>query len=199
MRLSLWCICAAILFALTGCDVFPFDHVLEIHCDQDTEFDNNKLCLKPNRPGAELAFRVNERTQKVLITIVKNDGSYFGGKDLFLEHCSIVDDLNWKCRDTNGLPVSAPFYHQNDYAMVHGRYYHSLTGGGPPNFYTSSIKGLAFLGLYYGIINMRDALTKTGYSAQAIDEAWLRCAAWRDEDWCKPCYGQGECRRSPTR
>jgi hypothetical protein len=126
MRLSLGYICAVILFALTGCDVFPFDHVLEIHCDQDTEFDNNKLCLKPNRPGAELAFRVNERTQKVLITIVKNDGSYFGGKDLFLEHCSIVDDLNWKCRETNGLPESAPFYHQNDYAMIRGRYYHSL-------------------------------------------------------------------------
>jgi hypothetical protein len=43
---------------------FPIDHVLEIKCDQDTGFDDNKLCLKPNRPGAELAFRVNERTQK---------------------------------------------------------------------------------------------------------------------------------------
>ena len=129
MRLSFWSICAAILFALTGCDDFPVGHVLEIHCDQDTGFDDDKLCLKPNRPGAELAFQVNERTQKVLITIIKNDGNY-AVKDIFLDNCSIVDDINWKCRDTNGKP-EGPIYLIDNYAMIHGRYYYTLTGDPP--------------------------------------------------------------------
>jgi hypothetical protein len=194
MRLSLRCICAAILFTLTGCDDFPVGHVLEIHCDQDTGFDDDKLCLKPNRPGAELSFRVNERTQKVLITIVNNDGNW-GNKNLFLEHCSVVDAENWKCRETNGLPESSPYYQVNDFAMIDGRYYQSLTGGGPPDFYTSSISGLTFLAVHYGFIRMSAALTVTGYSAQAIKEARLSCAKWSSEDWCLPCYNQGACGR----
>jgi len=187
MRLSLWCICAAILFALTGCDDFPIGHVLEIHCDQDTEFDNDKLCLKPNRPGAELAFRVNERGQKVLMTIVKNDGNW-GVKDLFLEHCSVVDETNWECSQGNDMM----------YGMLRGRYYHKLaqgvTGTAPLN-YTSSISGLTFLALHYGFIRTSAALTATGYSEQAVNEARLRCAGWKDEDWCRPCYDQGTCGR----
>lgn len=186
MRLTFWCICAAILFALTGCDYFPIDHVLEIKCDVNTGFDDNNLCLKPNRPGAELAFRVNERTQKVLITIVKNDGNW-GVNDFILDNCSIVDDTNWKCRSTNGV--------LNDYSMIHGRYYHTLTGGNPPDFYTSSISGLIFLKLHYGFIGMSSALTATGYSTQVVNEARLRCAGWRNEDWCLPCYDQGACGR----
>jgi hypothetical protein len=140
----------------------------------------------------------------VLITIIKNDGSY-GVTDFILDNCSIVDETNWKCRDTNGLPKTASFYQQKDYAMIHGRYYHSLTGGGPPDFYTSSISGLTFLKLHYGFIGMSAALTATGYSAQAINEARMRCiredtAVRSSEDWwCGPCYEQGACRHSPTR
>jgi hypothetical protein len=199
MGVAPWCICAAILFALTGCDDFPIDHVLEIHCDQDTGFDNGRLCLKPNRPGAELAFRVNERTQKVLIRIIKDDGNYGGAKEFILDNCSIVDDTNWKCREANSRPETSPYYQVKDYAMIDGRYSHSLTGGGPPNFYTSSISGLQFLALHYGFTRMSAALTATGYSAQAVNEARLNCAAWRDEDWCLPCYDQGACRHSQTR
>jgi hypothetical protein len=124
--------------------------------------------LKPNRPGSELAFRVNQTTQKVLIAIVKNDGNY-GVKDIILDNCSIVDDTNWKCRKTNSLPESSPFHQVTDDAMIHGRYYHSLRGGGPPNFYTSSIKGLAFLAVYYGLMDLPTALHMTGYSAQALN------------------------------
>jgi hypothetical protein len=72
---------------------------MEIHCVDGTGFDANKLCLKPDRFGAELAFRVNEKTEKVLITVVKDDGTW-GIKDLFLEHCSVVDMTNWKCTDS---------------------------------------------------------------------------------------------------
>jgi hypothetical protein len=155
MRLSLWCICAAILFALPGCD-FPVGHLLEIKCEVDTGFDESKLCLHPERTGAELAFRVNETTQKVLITVIKEDGNW-GIKDLLLENCSVVDSGDWKC--SNGQ--------YSVYAMSHGRYYHSL-GGGSPDYYTSSIKGLAFLAVYYGIMNLRDALANSGYSTEAL-------------------------------
>jgi hypothetical protein len=185
MRLTFWCICAAILFTLTGCDDFPVGHVLEIHCDVQTGFDDNYLCLKPNRPGAELAFRANATSQRVLITIVKNDGNW-GVKDLFLDKCTVVDDQNWECRDTPFTTV---------YVMIHGHYYHSLTGGCLPEFYTSSISGLTFLALHYGFIGTSAALRATGYSAQAVNEARLRCAKWSSEDWCLPCYDEGACGR----
>jgi hypothetical protein len=69
---------------------------------------------------------VNERTQKVLITIVKNDGGY-GVKDFFFDNCSIVDDTNWKCTHTVGKP-EGPIYSVEENGMVHGRYYRSFTG-----------------------------------------------------------------------
>jgi hypothetical protein len=56
---------------------------------QDIGFDENKKCLHPERPGSELTFRVNPTSQKVLMTIVKNDGNW-GVKDLFLDKCTVV-------------------------------------------------------------------------------------------------------------
>jgi hypothetical protein len=171
MRLLLWCICTTILFALAGCDDNSHSgNVLEIHCAENTGFDNNKLCLKPNRPGAELAFRVNDRTEKVLITIVHNDGNW-GVKDLFLEHCSVVDTMNWKCTETVGKP-EGPLYSVTEYGMVHGRYYSSVTGSPvgttSPDFYTSSISGRTFLAYQNNRIDMPNALRETGYSAEAF-------------------------------
>jgi hypothetical protein len=64
-------ISAAILFTLAGCDIFPFDHVLEIMCVQDTRFNNEHLCLKPDRPGAELAFRVNQTLRRCSLRLLK--------------------------------------------------------------------------------------------------------------------------------
>jgi hypothetical protein len=56
--------------------VSDFSRVLEVHCVVDTGFDDNNLCLKPERFGSELEFRVKTATgtEKVLMTIVKNDG-----------------------------------------------------------------------------------------------------------------------------
>jgi hypothetical protein len=171
MRLSLWCICAVILLALAGCDDYSNSgNVLEIKCVENTGFDDDKLCLKPNRPGAELAFRVNERTGTALITIIQNDGNW-GVKDLFLEHCSVVDTTNWKCTETVGKP-EGPLYAVTEYGMVHGRYYRSLTGSpigtSSPDFYTSSISGRTFLALHNNRMDMRSALTVTGYSAETF-------------------------------
>lgn len=163
MRLPLWCICVVILSTLAGCDDLPVGHVLEIHCVDDVGLNNDKLCLKADRPGAELDIRVNETTQKVLIVVVKNDGNWIV-KSAILDHCSVVDERNWECNEKKG---QAPFM-VDAYGMFDGRYYHSLTGGGGVDFFTSSISGLTFLELYFGLIDMPTALTKTGYSAQAL-------------------------------
>ena len=152
--------------------------MLEIKCADNTGLDDDNLCLKPVRPGAELAFQVNQTMQKVLMTIVKNDGNW-GVKDLFLDNCTVVDDLNWRCRNGSGII--------QEYAMVRGRYYRSLTGGVPPNFYTSGIKGVAFLDVYYGFMDLPTALTMTGYSTQALNgfcaTANFNYALWEG----KPC------------
>jgi len=154
MRLFPWCICAVILLAVAACSDYSHSgNVLEIHCVDNTGLDDNKLCLKPDRPGAELAFRVNEKTEKVLITIVKDDGSW--GKDQFLEHCSVVDTTNWKCTLGNDI----------EHGMLHGRYYYSFTGRFLPK-HTSSISGPTFLALQNNRIEMPAAMTKTGYSFQ---------------------------------
>ena len=167
MRLSLSFICAAIIFALTGCDDLATSHALEVHCVRDTGFDENKLCLKPERLGAEVEIRVNTATQKVQITIVKNDGNWFY-KDYLLEHCSVVDASNWKCANEPIGKEGTPLYMVQEYGMSHGRYYTALTGGAPPNYYTSSISGLTFWALHFGFTTAPNALTTTGYSAQAL-------------------------------
>jgi hypothetical protein len=166
MRLSLWFICAAIAFALTGCDDSSVNRALEVRCVPNTGFDSDMLCSKPDRPGAEVAVRVNATAQTVQITIVKNDGTW-GTKDYILDHCSVVDTWNWKCTETTGKP-GGPFYMVREYGMLHDRYYTSLTGGGTTDYYRSSISGLTFWAFHYGIIDMKTALTKTGYSAQAL-------------------------------
>jgi hypothetical protein len=55
-----------------------------------------------------------------------------------------------------------------EYGMIHGCYYRSLTGGGPPEYYTSSISGLTFWELHYGVISLPKALAATGYSARLV-------------------------------
>jgi hypothetical protein len=167
MRLSLWfVICAAVALALAGCDDLSVNHVLEVKCVQSTGFDGDKLCLKPNRLGAEIGILVNAATQKVQITIIKNDGNWWI-KDFILDHCSVVDTRNWKCSETIAEQEGAP-YIVRDYGMVHDRFYSSLTGGDSPDYYTSSISGLTFWALRFGIIDMKSALTRTGYSSQAL-------------------------------
>jgi hypothetical protein len=136
MRVALWFACAVIAFALAGCDEL---HVLEVKCGANSGFDTDKLCLHPDRLGAELEIRVNETTQavQIKITIVKNDGNWWV-KDLILDHCTVVDFYNWECRHANGFMLT-------EYAMSHGRYYHSLKGGdSSTDAYTSSISGLTF-------------------------------------------------------
>jgi hypothetical protein len=168
VRPFLWClICAVVPFGMAGCDDLSTSHAIEVHCVINTEFDNDKLCLKAESLGAEVEIRVNTATQKVQITVVKNDGNWFY-KDYLLEHCSVVDRENWKC---TGEAVGKPgdsYYMVREYGMSRGRYYTALTGSSPPDYYTSSISGLTFWALHYGFIDPRTAMARTGYSAKAL-------------------------------
>jgi hypothetical protein len=136
---------------------------------RNTGFDADKLCTNPERPGAELEIRVNANSQKVQISIVKNDGDW-RIKDFILDKCSVVDARNWKCDETTGNP-GGPIYMVNDYGMVRGRFYMSLTGHGPPDYYSSSVSGLAFWALHYGLITWPNALSATGYPAPLVAQA----------------------------
>jgi hypothetical protein len=163
MRIALWFACAAIALLLAGCGDLTAQHVFEVKCWGNSGFDADKLCLHPDRLGAELEIHANETTRAVQITIVKNDGDWWI-KDLILSHCTVVDPDDWKCKDQNGFML-------NRYAMAHGRYYHSLTGGdASTDAYTSSISGLTYWTLHYGFIDVPTALAKTGYPAAALND-----------------------------
>jgi len=166
MRIALRLACAVIALALAGCDdlsALTAHHVIEVKCWANSGFDSDKLCLHPDRLGAELEIRVNDKTQAVQITIVKNDGNWWI-KDFILGHCTVVDFDNWKCREPNGFML-------NEYAMSHGRYYHSLTGGdSSTDAYTSSISGLTFWALHFGVLDVPAALTRSGYSVKSLSD-----------------------------
>jgi hypothetical protein len=104
---------------------------------------------------------VNVNRQKVQILIFEKDGRIKG--DFILDKCSVVDGRNWKCDETGKLSV-------RDYGMVRGRFYTSS----PPDDYTSSISGLAFWALHYGLITWPTALSQTGYSDTLIAESMRR-------------------------
>lgn len=170
MRLFVWCfICAGIALVTAGCGdsgISGMRGVLEVHCLHDTGFDDAKLCLQPHRPGAELEIRVNAISQKVQITVRKNDGEWFK-TNLILDGCAVVDTGNWKCTEVSGEPDSL-MYVVTERGMWHGRYYRSYTGCGPPNYYASSISGLTFWLVHFDFISVPTAMTMTGYSAQAL-------------------------------
>jgi hypothetical protein len=147
-----------VLLGLAGCDPsnVQVTHYLEVKCEAD--FDPDMKCQKALRPGAELEVRVNLTTQKVQITITKNDGSWLA-KHLFLDTCSVIDGSNWKCE--NVIPAAiAPI--TQTYAAIRGRFYHSVTSRVPPNYYSSSISGLALWAYHWQLITFEQAFKWSG-------------------------------------
>jgi hypothetical protein len=74
--------------------------VLEIDC-RTIPLTEQKQCANERTAGAELEIIVNSSTQKVQISVTKSNGRYFGNVSFILEHCSIVDARNWRCKDEN--------------------------------------------------------------------------------------------------
>jgi hypothetical protein len=165
MRLLVWFACAVIVVMSAGCVDFTAHHVLEVKCWANSGLNDEHLCLKPSRLGAELEIRVNDKTQAVQISVVKNDGNW-GGKDFILDHCVVVDFNNWECTNRSEFMADVIY---TKYTMSNGRYYHSLTSrDASTDAYTSSIAGLTFFALYYGIIDQAAALIRSGYSPRVL-------------------------------
>jgi hypothetical protein len=148
MRLLVGCICLAVAWMVGrgGVPDLSAGHVIEVKCKAYTGFNDDYQCLEVNRLGAELEIRVNENTQKVQISVLKNDGNYLL-KDFLLNKCSVVDTGNWKCTDGDIA----------EYGMVRHRYYETLSAAGL-DINTSSISGLTFWALHYGLLSEQDAL-----------------------------------------
>jgi hypothetical protein len=116
--------------------------VTELKCEQQPLDQDNK-CAAIKRLGADLEILVNQVTQKVQITVERNDGNW-GVKSFVLDGCSVVDTRNWKC--TDGTLIV------DTYGMTKGHFYRTLIGGDSPNHYTSSVSGWRQLAVRYGLM-----------------------------------------------
>jgi hypothetical protein len=160
---------AALAFAvapLAGCDNLSNTqtfYVLEVRCG-DTGFDADKKCLDFARVGAELEVSVNTLTQKVQISITKNDRTWFV-KDFILDNCSVVDARNWRCLKNvgNSSPPIA-----EEYGMVRGQFYRSVSGSPTPESDISSLSGPKYWAWHYGLISLPAALAFDGYSETVV-------------------------------
>jgi hypothetical protein len=132
--------------------------VLEISCG-GTPLTNAMKCSTQETAGSELEIIVNPATQKVQISVTKNAGNYFDLSASILKDCSVVDMQNWVCNDDIRSSPTASMQIEllRKYGMRHGHYYHSLTGGAPPHYYTSSISGWRYLAYRLGILSLKTA------------------------------------------
>jgi hypothetical protein len=125
--------------------------VLEIDCGT-IPLTTDKKCAAESIVGSELGIIVNPTTQRVQITVSRNSGKYFENASIIPEKCSIVDEHNWICSD--GIPSVQMF---KRYGMRHGHYYYELTGGAPPDYFTSSISGWRYWAYWLGAMTLRTA------------------------------------------
>lgn len=116
-------------------------------------------CTNEGVAQSELEIIVNVATQKVQISVTKNSGNYFNLTPTILDNCSVVDAQNWVCSDdVHSAPIAnVQIALLRRYGMHHGHYYHTLTGGSPPHYYTSSVSGWRYWGYRIGILSLKTA------------------------------------------
>lgn len=133
--------------------------VMEIACGSIPLIDDTKKCSDERTAGSELEIIVNPTTQKVQISVIKNSGKYFSNSTTILEKCSVVDVSNWTCTDEIRSAPTASIQIEmiKKYGMQHGHYYHTLTGGSPPHYYTSSISGWRYWAYRGGLLSLKEA------------------------------------------
>jgi hypothetical protein len=141
-----------ILFGVSATSALSAEwKVLEIDCGSKP-LTGDKKCAKDLSVGSELEIIVNPATQKVQITVSRNSGKYFDNVSIIPEKCSIVDENNWTCSDD--IPSVKMF---KKYGMRHGHYYYELTGGAPPDYFTSSISSWRYWAYWLGIMKLQTA------------------------------------------
>lgn len=158
MRTGIWIIAAVTFIIGSATAASAGSTVMEIACGS-IPFTDAKKCSDERTAGSELEIIVNPNTQKVQISVTKNSGNYFSNSTTILQHCSVVDVSNWICTDENRSAPGAAIQIEliNSYGTQHGHYYHSLTGGSPPNYYTSSITGWRYWAYRLGLLSLTAA------------------------------------------
>jgi len=124
-------------------------HVIEVRCDGP--YDASYNCTKVDRAGADLELIINPSAQKVQVSVTRNDGTWFVPIAMIM-HCDVIDSDNWQCTSETTERIKSEF------AMWHGRYFYSLTGGLPPDYYKAGISGLAYWAYHFGIFDLSTAL-----------------------------------------
>jgi hypothetical protein len=77
----------------------------------------------------------------------------------YLSARSVVDAQNWSCTDVSRSAATAAYQIEmiNTYGMLRRHYHHSLTGGEPPHYYTSSISGWRYCAYRAGLLSLKTA------------------------------------------
>lgn len=155
LRATIWIIAAAFFSIGLATAASAGSTVMEIACGS-TPLTDAKKCSDERTAGSELEIIVNPTTQKVQISVTKNSGKYFGNITSILERCSVVDASNWTCTDENRSAPNATIQIEliNKFGMQHGHYYHALTGGLPPHYFTSSISGWRYWAYRAGLLSL---------------------------------------------
>jgi hypothetical protein len=132
--------------------------VMEIKCGTAPLTDAKK-CNRDGEAGSELEIIVNPSTQKAQITVTKNSGEYFSNVSIVPDSCSVIDGSNWICKDEirSSPKASIQIEMIKTYGMRHGHYFYELTGGSPPNYYTSSISGWRYWAYRLGVLGLKSA------------------------------------------
>jgi hypothetical protein len=128
---------------------FATRHVTEVICNGN--LDERYNCKQVDRAGSDLEFRINSITQKVQLSVLRNDGGMLNSRQVL--NCWVVDYDNWECVTEPAEGI------KRVYSMWHGQYYYSLTGGWSPNYYHSGLTGIPYWLYRYGAFDLKTATT----------------------------------------
>lgn len=124
----------ALLWSYVDATPSAVRHVTEFTCIGEPDDSHN--CKDVDKPGADLAIRINSTTQNVHITVERDYGSGWL-HDFILTGCNVVDYDNWRCMRGESIAT--------EYGMSGGQFYYNLTSVTvPPNYYHSSLTGLVY-------------------------------------------------------
>ena len=145
--------------------MFAGKHLL-IRCVDGKQRASNGACIGEVSSilgGAEWpyysSYKINTSTGAVLETI-----AYFANGKLqddtpsFLENCRVLDANNWQCDRHTQMIVSGKAFNDGWHdGMKNGRAYRFASTDGVPDYYGSSISGLALLMFETGLIDLKSA------------------------------------------
>lgn len=140
------------IFAFINFNPADSTEYLEIKCSPRASLDKDRKCEGSDiSPGARIRILVNQYSNTVIMKVIENNSQYFG--DWFiLDDCRVVSSSDWKCGHSS---INEKI--TSDYGVSNKQYFHSTTGGGSPDFYTSGISGWRLLAYKWGLLDLKQA------------------------------------------